>query len=130
MLAVQALGSRLSEIAQQNGFTAETLVDHFENDPTLFVNKAGSLYYADPALPSSSISGPLAAGGTANVAPYPLADTFKLHSNPGCTKIIYLDFDGHMTPAGSGWNDGQQIVSDAVRYGWESGDFQRCGKRR
>jgi serralysin len=27
--------------------------------------------------------------------PAPLEDTFKLHSNPGATKVIYLDFDGH-----------------------------------
>jgi hypothetical protein len=28
--------------------------------------------------------------------PAPLEDTFKLHSNPDATKVIYLDFDGHM----------------------------------
>ncbi len=28
---------------------------------------------------------------------FPLADTFKLHSLPGATKRIYLDFDGHFT---------------------------------
>ena len=28
-------------------------------------------------------------------APAPLEDTFILHSNPGATKVIYLDFDGH-----------------------------------
>ena len=27
--------------------------------------------------------------------PAPLEDTFVLHSNPGATKVIYLDFDGH-----------------------------------
>jgi PKD repeat protein len=35
---------------------------------------------------------------------YPLADTFKLHSRPTATRKIYLDFDGHITPAGI-WND-------------------------
>ena len=30
-------------------------------------------------------------------AEFPLADTFKLHSLPGATKRIYLDFDGHFT---------------------------------
>ncbi len=35
---------------------------------------------------------------------YPLADTFKLHSRPTATRKIYLDFDGHVTPAGI-WND-------------------------
>lgn len=34
---------------------------------------------------------------------YPLADTFRLHSRPTATRKIYLDFDGHVTPAGI-WN--------------------------
>jgi len=28
---------------------------------------------------------------------YPLEETFELHSNPGATKVIYLDFDGFTT---------------------------------
>ena len=32
---------------------------------------------------------------TAYDLPAPLEDTFKLHSNPAATKVIYLDFDGH-----------------------------------
>lgn len=37
-------------------------------------------------------------------APFDLEDTFTLHSNPGATKTIYLDFDGHIT-SGTGWNN-------------------------
>ena len=33
---------------------------------------------------------------TEHELPAPLEDTFKLHSNPDATKVIYLDFDGHM----------------------------------
>lgn len=33
----------------------------------------------------------------------PLVDTFQLHSNPGASKTIYLDFDGHIT-TGTEWN--------------------------
>jgi hypothetical protein len=33
-----------------------------------------------------------------------LALTFSLQSNPGASKIIYLDFDGHTT-TGTSWND-------------------------
>ena len=34
--------------------------------------------------------------GQFNVAaPYPLSETFNLHSHPGATKTIYMDFDGH-----------------------------------
>lgn len=52
---------------------------------------------ADPTLSSSgavSLSTPLAA----------LDQTFLLHSNPGASKTIYLDFNGHST-SGTSWNN-------------------------
>ncbi len=36
-------------------------------------------------------------------APFPLAETFFLHSFPGATKTIYLDFTGHLTQ-NTQWN--------------------------
>ncbi len=46
-----------------------------------------------------------AAAKTNSQAPLfaPLADTFRLHSYPSATKVIYLDFDGHTT-ANTQWN--------------------------
>jgi hypothetical protein len=41
------------------------------------------------------------------VSASPLLDlnlTFRLHSNPDASKVIYLDFDGHTT-SGTSWND-------------------------
>ena len=35
-----------------------------------------------------------------------LSNTFLLHSNPSATKTIYLDFNGHILPAGSAWANG------------------------
>ncbi|MDZ4689455.1 MAG: cadherin domain-containing protein, partial [Planctomycetaceae bacterium] len=35
--------------------------------------------------------------------PFPDSDTFLLHSRPSATKVIYLDFDGHVT-TGTQWN--------------------------
>jgi hypothetical protein len=49
----------------------------------------------------------LALGGE-NWGATPLLDaslTFRLHSNPTASKIIYLDFDGHIT-SGTSWNNG------------------------
>ena len=48
-----------------------------------------------------------------HAAPYPLADTFKLHSNPGASKTIYLDFDGHTT-SGTSWNTSYNNGNDIV----------------
>jgi len=35
----------------------------------------------------------------------PLSETFKLHSRPSATKVIYLDFNGHTT-SNTAWNTG------------------------
>ena len=44
------------------------------------------------------------------LAAYPLSDTFKLHSSPTSTKVIYLDFDGHTT-TGTAWNSGSTAIT-------------------
>jgi hypothetical protein len=47
-----------------------------------------------------------AARSASDPPPAPLEDTFSLHSRPGATKVIYLDFDGHSYVGGSyaAWN--------------------------
>jgi hypothetical protein len=56
-------------------------------------------------------------------APFPLADTFQLHSNPSATKVIYLDFDGHTT-INTDWNTqstgGAPIVTPALSIDGDS----------
>lgn len=46
--------------------------------------------------------------GTSTTLPAPLEETFRLHSLPGATKTIYLDFDGHTAT----WM-GEDFVYDA-----------------
>jgi PKD repeat protein len=57
-----------------------------------------------------------------------MADTFKLHSRPAATRKIYLDFNGHVTPAGI-WNDASD--PDLVNAPWSidgSPDFSDAEK--
>ena len=59
---------------------------------------------------------------------YPMADTFKLHSRPAATRKIYLDFNGHVTPAGI-WNN--PTDPDLVNAPWSidaSPDFSDAEK--
>ena len=56
------------------------------------VNASGKTSYAiqpGPRPASEFFVGPVAAGSP----PFSLGDTFALHSRPGATKVIYLDFD-------------------------------------
>jgi len=43
------------------------------------------------------------AAAVAEPGPFPDAETFTLHSRPSATKVIYLDFDGHIT-TNTSWN--------------------------
>ena len=53
---------------------------------------------------TSAESAPSESVNDGDGAPYALPDTFKLHSCPTATKVIYLDFDGH-TAQGQGWKE-------------------------
>lgn len=63
------------------------------------------------------------ASDIANSPPFALGQTFLLHSNPGATKVIYLDFNGHTT-TGTQWNttynNGSAIVTPAYSFEGDS----------
>lgn len=61
---------------------------------------------AAPAAAAGPAAGPLGAAAPGNSIvwnTYTSAQAFTLHSNPGATKVIYMDFDGH-TVTGTNWN--------------------------
>ena len=76
-------------------------------DTALHVSSKGNLVYAcrrNPArLAGAKVVGVDNAGFVGTPA-YPLDQTFKLHSRPGSTKVLYLDFNGH-TITGTLWNE-------------------------
>lgn len=51
-----------------------------------------------------------------------LDDTFRLHSNPTATKVIYLDFDGHVT-SGTKWRNGTTFTNEAYSLDADFGTF-------
>ncbi|QIG41908.1 fibronectin type III domain-containing protein [Nocardioides anomalus] len=96
--AVDALGADLAATAARNGWSAGQLRRTLESDPTAWLDGSGRLYYADPAPTPGPASGPVTAP-----APYPLENTFALHSKPTSTKKIFIDFDGQPV-SGTAWN--------------------------
>jgi subtilisin-like proprotein convertase family protein len=73
---------------------------------------------------SLGANSPSDADAPLGVPPYPLGDTFKLHSNPTATKVIYLDFDGHVT-TNTFWNQLWNLPTiNTPAYSFEGGsDF-------
>lgn len=111
--AIQKWQDRLPEIARRYRTDAQSLHFRLRTDASLAIDDAGQLLYTcegPQAAPVASGTLPV----TAAIAP--LSDTFLLHSRPGATKVIYLDFDGHTT-TGTSWNTyfsaGAPIVTPA-----------------
>jgi len=110
--AVVALGSRLPAVARGYGWTAAELAETLQSDSTLHVDANDRLFYTErPPVDSATASATaLAAAATPEAAaPYPLADTFKLHSLSNAQLTILLDFDG-ATMSDNGWTTGTIIA--------------------
>ena len=88
-------------------------------DPTVRLTDEGRAYVVDPAAPASvGRAAPAAARAVA-----PLPQTFRLHSNPGAKRTIFLDFDG-TTVKDTAWND-QLDVRGGEHTGWDPGNNGR-----
>jgi hypothetical protein len=130
--AIAALGARLPDVAQAHGLGAQELIALFQTQPSLGVDRNAALFFACEGLavrPDGSLVNGRGrpesnAGGVAEVmapdssvtqiANGTAVDAFKLHSLPGVSRLIYLDFNGHTT-SGTSWNSsftgGAPIVS-------------------
>ncbi|MBL0749421.1 Ig-like domain repeat protein [Nocardioides baculatus] len=93
--AVRLLGSDLDEAAARNEMSAAALTDLLTSDPSAWVDNTGTVFFTDTTTPAPADE-PV-------VAEAPLDQTFELHSKPGSTKTIYLDFDGGSASA-TGWH--------------------------
>lgn len=107
--AIRQHGRRFPLIAARYKLTPDALAQELERDPNLWIDREERLVYLDEYAPTDSMD-----DNTLQAA-FPSAQTFNLHSRPGATKVIYLDFDGHTT-SGTAWNSsfngGNDIVSD------------------
>lgn len=99
--AIRRLGDRANVAAARNGLTVAQLHAKLRSDASFFVDKQGRLVVHDTDL----LAGDSAAGAPATgaAAPYAYSETFRLHSRPGASRVIYLDFDGHEV-IGTAWN--------------------------
>lgn len=99
-------------IAAANGRTGAE-IDRILADPTARVGAGNRLYYVDPG-PASQPGSAKAATPTP-AAPFPYDQTFLLHSRPGSSRVVYLDFDGQ-TVAGTAWNSSPELGTPASFY--------------
>jgi hypothetical protein len=107
--AVRALGPRLDAVASRLGWSTDQLRDELLSDAALHWDGANCLYYAEPVAPvvasASGVASPLSAAVASVSSAATPGSPFQLHSQPGATKVLYLDFDGSTT-TGTSWNNG------------------------
>ena len=123
--AITALKERLPKVASRYGKSQNNLKKQFLQDKDLWLDPADNLLYLCSLDASEAGIQPEPADAAIPTVPLPLDQTFLLHSLPGATRIIYLDFDGHVT-SGSLWNNfngGADIVSLPYDFDGNTGSF-------
>jgi PKD repeat protein len=99
------LGARLNQVAAWYDRSAADLVKLCSQEKTLRSDRQGRLHFVcEGLLPlqNAVVKATTVSGGT-TAAAITATDAFALHSKPGASKVIYLDFDGHTT-TGTSWN--------------------------
>ena len=92
------------------------------------VDESGNVLIVDPPRDPQRLAAETKAV-VIEQAPLPLEDTFLLHSNPGASKVIYMDFDGHVDDPAYSIDGNDSSFSDAelaeIQRAWEqaSEDF-------
>ena len=75
----------------------------------LHIGKTGTVRFIDDFRPlPSKDDAPPATSASQPATPELIASAFALHSKPGATNVIFLDFDGH-TVTGTHWNEDDSV---------------------
>ena len=111
--AADALGGRLTSVAARNNLSAPRLKRLLTEDKTAWLSREGQLFYQEEV--PAALGG--AGSGTPPEAAYATSETFALHSRPGATRKIFLDFDGAEV-SNTGWNVGSNAIANGTHIGW------------
>jgi PKD repeat protein len=129
--AIDQLGNRLPEVSTWYGKTPEEFRRMLLRDRRLKIDQRGRMFVEEELdAPVPAGSAPSAASGALTGALEPLDQTFLLHSRPGASRTIYLNFKG-ATLAGTAWNGSATAVTalpfdlDGIPYSFNTTELQR-----
>lgn len=131
-VAIESMKDRLPAVASRYGKSPEKLKKLFLQDNDLWLDPGENLLYLCSFDASESEALPESPEAAIPQGPFPLAQTFKLHSLAGASKVIYLDFDGHITSGTywNGYNGGADIISAPYDFNGNSGSFSEAELNR
>lgn len=105
----------LPDQARQNALSWLSSFQFHEHDvPFLRADKDGGIYFTDTFLPTLIENTETTEPSTSSAGSISATNVFNLHSKPGSSKVIYLDFDGHVI-SGTAWNSSSSTLT-AVPY--------------
>jgi len=76
----------------------------------LRIDGEGGVFYVDPRAPDSAGGDALQSASAPAAEAITAADVLRLHSRPGATKVVYVDFDGAVV-SGTAWNTSENVSS-------------------
>ncbi len=110
----------LEEVAAQNSKSTSDMATILSDDSAAWLDADGILSYLDSPTPAQYLAGEPPAA-----APFPNAQTFLLHSRPGSSKVIHLDFDGYRLPADTSWQNGEPYIAQPWDIDGNDGTFNQ-----
>jgi PKD repeat protein len=113
--AIDRLGLHLPDVASWYGRTPDQLRKELLNDRRMRVDKSGRVLFVEELeapIPAEQIATAAAQEGIQQGALVSLDQTFYLHSHPGATRTIYLDFNGARI-TGTAWNSNGNTINAA-----------------
>jgi PKD repeat protein len=113
--AIDRLGLHLPDVAAWYGKTADQLRKELLSDRRMRLDKTGRILFVEDLeapIPTEQIDAANAQDGLQQGALVSLDQTFYLHSHPGATRTIYLDFNG-ASITGTAWNSSGNTLNAA-----------------
>lgn len=105
-LPASQLKNKLNKLSPKAQALAKSRLDqwqfHDHDIPYMRVDDEGGVYIADPVNPHAQTATALRIAEGSEFVPVGV-DVFKLHSHPGASNVVYLDFDGHVIQ-NTAWN--------------------------
>jgi PKD repeat protein len=113
--AINRLGLHLPDVAAWYGKTGDQLRKELLSDRRMRLDKSGRILFVEELeapVPAQQIDPAAAQEGIAQGELVSLDQTFYLHSHPGATRTIYLDFNG-ASITGTAWNSNGNTINPA-----------------
>jgi hypothetical protein len=121
MQALRQIENKLVEFAAEFNLKPQELASILRNDLSTYITPDGRMFNVCPKAPEEAGDDSDGEPGLSRLGgSIPLDDFLDLESNPGASKTIYMDFDGHLS-VNNGW--GHNINFPAYNTSGNSGSF-------